>query len=231
MRGIEHQLVGDRAYGCDLGKQALPDTALGPPVVAVVDRGVRAVRRGRILPAAADLQHMQDAADHPPVVDPRFTRLAVRQMWLDPRPGFIQGPEQPCHRDPPALKTSNSGRKRKRQQLVVWVPSLASLPTSSPANSTARLIAQGENQIPSRYPRRSVSKSPSLAKAAHPHMSVVTAAVLKLCSLPVVTTEPRRSRNQRCIGPKDHLFDDLFGCPSARLLLSVNFLWYLAAGP
>jgi hypothetical protein len=93
VRGIEHQLVGDRACGCDLGKQWLPDTALEPPVVAVVDRRVRAVRGGRILPAAADLQHMQDAADHPPIVDPSFARLAVRQMWLDPCPGFIRKPE------------------------------------------------------------------------------------------------------------------------------------------
>jgi hypothetical protein len=68
---------------------------------------------------------MQDAADHPPIVDPRFTRLTVRQMWLDPRPGLIRKPEQLCHRDPPALETSNLRRKRKRQQLVLCVPYLA----------------------------------------------------------------------------------------------------------
>lgn len=81
VRSIEHQLLGDWTCGCDLRKQALPDTALGPPVVAVIDRGVRAVRGGRILPTASDLQHVQDATDDPPVIDPRLAGLAVMRDY------------------------------------------------------------------------------------------------------------------------------------------------------
>jgi hypothetical protein len=48
---------------------------------------VRAVRGGRILPAAANFQHVQNAADHPAVIHPRLARLPVRQVGFDPRPG------------------------------------------------------------------------------------------------------------------------------------------------
>jgi hypothetical protein len=89
MRDIEHQFAGDRACGHDLGKQTLPDPTLRLSVAAVVDRRMESVRGGRVLPTAPDLQHMQNTADDPPVVDPRFARLPVRKVWLDPRPGFI----------------------------------------------------------------------------------------------------------------------------------------------
>jgi hypothetical protein len=41
--GIEHQLLGVRTCGNDLGKQVLLDTAMRPSVVSVVDRRVSAV--------------------------------------------------------------------------------------------------------------------------------------------------------------------------------------------
>lgn len=90
---VEYQFVWNGTCSRDLGEQPLPNPVLRPPIVAIVDRRVRAVGRGRVLPAAADLQDVQDAADYPPVIDRKFARLAVRQVRLHPRPGLIREPE------------------------------------------------------------------------------------------------------------------------------------------
>lgn len=45
-------------------------------------------------PAAADLRHMHDAGDHPPVVYSPGTGLLTGQTRLDRRPRFVRQPEQ-----------------------------------------------------------------------------------------------------------------------------------------
>jgi len=40
---------------------------------------------------------MQDAADHPPVIDPPSTWPAMRQVRLDDSPGFVTQPEEIVH--------------------------------------------------------------------------------------------------------------------------------------
>lgn len=87
-----------------------------------VDCGVRAVRGGRILPTASDLQHVQDAADDPPVIDPRLAGLAVRQMGLNSRPNLIREPEQPCHRNPPSPETPNPGKNARDSNWLYEFP-------------------------------------------------------------------------------------------------------------
>ena len=52
----------------ELAEQVLPNAALGPSNKAIVDRRVRTVFRRAIAPAAAGLQNMDDAADHPPII-------------------------------------------------------------------------------------------------------------------------------------------------------------------
>src|ERR1044071_9139023 len=71
-----------------------PPPALSPTSKPIVDRRRRAVLRWAILPAAAALQHMQDAADHPSIVDTLFAAHVARQMRLDPSPLLIAQPKQ-----------------------------------------------------------------------------------------------------------------------------------------
>jgi len=40
---------------------------------------------------------MQDAADHPPVIDPPSTWPAMRQVRLDHHPSFVTQPEEIVH--------------------------------------------------------------------------------------------------------------------------------------
>ncbi len=56
-------------------KDALPDAAVAPAVETIVDRRRRAVGHGHVLPPAAGLQHVEDAADHATVIDAPGTRL------------------------------------------------------------------------------------------------------------------------------------------------------------
>jgi hypothetical protein len=78
-------------------EQALPKTAPGPSIEAIVDRCRRPIDRWAILPAAAHPQHVNDAADHPSVIDPTRTRLIARQQRFDHRPLPIAQPELARH--------------------------------------------------------------------------------------------------------------------------------------
>nr|MCV4209702.1 hypothetical protein [Roseomonas sp. SXEYE001] len=40
---------------------------------------------------------MQNAADHPPIIDPRLARPAAWQVRINGRPGLIRKPEQTRH--------------------------------------------------------------------------------------------------------------------------------------
>jgi tripartite-type tricarboxylate transporter receptor subunit TctC len=53
-----------------LAEQPLPYATLCPQYETIVDRRVRAIPRRTVAPAAAALQHMQDAADNPPIICP-----------------------------------------------------------------------------------------------------------------------------------------------------------------
>lgn len=89
MRAVDHLCRGRSAA---LGKgpeQALPDATLCPSRKAVIDRRVRAVLLRTILPAAAALQHVHDAADDPPVIDPLLAPNVGRQVRLDARPLLV----------------------------------------------------------------------------------------------------------------------------------------------
>lgn len=92
--GVDHLRVAGSAVCRKFAEQPLPYTALGPAHKAVVDRGRRAVFRRAVAPAAAALDHMQDAADHSPVVDPFLATHICRQIRLNPRPLFVVQPKQ-----------------------------------------------------------------------------------------------------------------------------------------
>jgi hypothetical protein len=56
----------------------------GPPDKPVVERFVRAIDIRRIDPATARLQDVHDAADNPPIIDPRLASRISRQQWREP---------------------------------------------------------------------------------------------------------------------------------------------------
>jgi hypothetical protein len=95
-RAVDDLRVG--RIGCYQGvEQALPKPTSRPPVEPIVDRRRRPVERRAVLPSAAHFQHMNDAADHPSVVDPTCSRLITRQQRFDRQPLPIVQPELACH--------------------------------------------------------------------------------------------------------------------------------------
>jgi hypothetical protein len=95
-RAVDDLRVG--RIGCYQGvEQVLPKPASRPSVEPIVDRRRRPVERRAVLPSAAHFQHMNDAADHPSVVDPTRSRLIARQQRFDRRPLPIVEPELVRH--------------------------------------------------------------------------------------------------------------------------------------
>jgi hypothetical protein len=93
VRRIDHLRLARSTSNRQLPEKLLPDAAFGPPRKAIVDRRVRAVLRRAILPSTAASQHMQDAADHPPIVRPFLAAYVARQMQLDLLPLMVVKPE------------------------------------------------------------------------------------------------------------------------------------------
>lgn len=77
------------ALGNESIQDAAPELSAGPTVEAVVDGRGRTVFGGTVLPAAASLQHMQEAVDDPSVIDPARTRLVLWKVRLDRRPRLV----------------------------------------------------------------------------------------------------------------------------------------------
>src|SRR6476660_226613 len=97
MTGINAKLFRHWSCRSHLLEDPLPNTALRPPVVAIIDRCVRSILRGAIAPAASGLKDVQDATDHPTVIYSRLARFALRKMGLDRCPGVIRQQEQMRH--------------------------------------------------------------------------------------------------------------------------------------
>src|SRR5215207_6139394 len=75
-------------------EDARPNALRGPPDEAVVERLLRTVGGWCIGPPPARLQHMDDPANHPAVIDPRLARRVVRQVRLDPCELLLRKPEK-----------------------------------------------------------------------------------------------------------------------------------------
>src|ERR1700731_914985 len=80
MAAVDGKLVRNWTGGRHFLENALPDTALGPTIVAVVDGRRWPIGWRNVAPPASCFQHMQDAGNDSPIVHARFSRLAVRQM-------------------------------------------------------------------------------------------------------------------------------------------------------
>jgi len=75
-------------------KEANPDAFLRPSHEAIVERLLGSVFGGRIDPASARFKHMNDAADHPPVVNARLAARVCWQVRLDLGKLRIRQPEE-----------------------------------------------------------------------------------------------------------------------------------------
>src|SRR4029077_4314951 len=89
MTGIDAKLFRHWSCRSHLLEDPLPNTALRPPVVAIIDRCVWSILRGAIAPAASGLKDVKDATDHPTVIYSRLARCALRKMGLDRCPGAV----------------------------------------------------------------------------------------------------------------------------------------------
>lgn len=91
--GVDQHL-GRRPAGRGQGVEDVDPDALGRPSdEAVVERLPRSVDPRRIDPAPARLQYMHDAADDPPVTDPRLAARVLRKQRLKPRKLNFAEPE------------------------------------------------------------------------------------------------------------------------------------------
>lgn len=84
----------DPAFLRQRRQDARPDAPAAPPVPSIIDRRRRAVFGRTIRPAATALQHVDDAQDHSPIIDPPRSELVLRQVRLDRSPCFIRQAEQ-----------------------------------------------------------------------------------------------------------------------------------------
>ena len=66
-----------------------PDASAAPYIPVVVGYRGRAVFDRAVRPAAPALKHVDDAGDHPPVVNFPGARLVIRQGRLNRSPSFI----------------------------------------------------------------------------------------------------------------------------------------------
>ena len=81
-RAVDHLHV----IGCHLHQsreQLLPHASARPAMEAVIDCRRRAVDRRTILPTAARFEHMNDAADHPAVIDATRARAVAGQKRIN----------------------------------------------------------------------------------------------------------------------------------------------------
>lgn len=80
-----------------------PDTFRSPAHKSVVERLPRTIDRRRIGPAATRFEHMHDAADHPPVINPRDTPRIRWQQRRKPPKLLIAQPEIIRHLQAPTV--------------------------------------------------------------------------------------------------------------------------------
>lgn len=82
--------LGNPGFLCQRSQDSGPDAPAAPPVPAVGDGRRWAVFGGAIRPSAAAFEHVNDAGDHPAIIDPSRSGLVRRQMRLDGSPSFIR---------------------------------------------------------------------------------------------------------------------------------------------
>src|ERR1700760_2889461 len=80
---VDHDPVGAGAFTGQFGEYPPEHGASAPADEAIIEGLMRAIRLRRILPPQAVADNVDDAADHPPVIDPR-PAVRAGKMWADP---------------------------------------------------------------------------------------------------------------------------------------------------
>src|SRR5262245_30018712 len=106
MRAVGEQLPWRSRIAGHRRIDFLPYALARPAVEAIVDGRAGTVIRRAVAPASAAAQHMNDAAQDTPVIDPRRTAV-MRQKRLDPRPLLIIQPEQSAHSESSSMNQLN----------------------------------------------------------------------------------------------------------------------------
>jgi hypothetical protein len=92
MRGVDHQAVR-RTFFLDQRRENLVEyTHAGPTYEPVIQRFMWPVDLGRIPPAQPIPDHMDDAADHFPIIHPRHT-VGQGKIRFDPRKVLLAEPK------------------------------------------------------------------------------------------------------------------------------------------
>ena len=92
-RGVDENLRRRPAGVSERVKQVDPNALRCPADIAIVERFLRPVFRRRVDPAPARLEHMDYAADDPPVVDAGLAARVRGKMRRDLRKLRVREPE------------------------------------------------------------------------------------------------------------------------------------------
>ena len=101
-----------------------PAPAFGPAIEAIIDGRVGTILGRAIAPASAALEHMNDAADDPPIIISFGSGQVCRQVRRNACPLLVIQPKQPCaHRKPPVPNRSarRESELDNRVQTLVWM--------------------------------------------------------------------------------------------------------------
>ncbi len=91
MRRVDHDALGLGAFADERREDAVEDPEPAPADEPVVESLVRPIVFGRILPLQTMLDHIDDSADYPTIVNPRH---AVRQRKIRRYPCHLARAEQ-----------------------------------------------------------------------------------------------------------------------------------------
>lgn len=131
IRAVDQHFGWRPALGGKRIKYRTPYAFLGLALVPIIQRLVGTVGRRSVLPATPRLQHMHDSADHPPIIDTRYSAWLVRQQRLQSTPLPVIRPKSTRHHKLP-IKREHESHSRRRGN-----PVYGSEPTSSPARTRA----------------------------------------------------------------------------------------------
>src|SRR3984885_13541790 len=139
MRGVDHEPLRFAALARQFGENLVEHAQAAPADEPIVDRLVRAIVARRVAPTQPVLDHKDDGADDPPIVDPRDP-MREREIPLNSTHLSLRQQEQISHRR-----------------------SLLASPVNQQILSSARTLIGPEPSHWPRYSLRTRSFSPSSA--------------------------------------------------------------------
>ena len=125
VRTIEQDLRWRATRSSERRKSVLPNALRPPAHKPIVERLMGPVVRRRILPSTPGLQHLDDAADHPAIINPSN---AASVRWRERRKPFkllVGQPKSGAHSALPKFGSLN--HILTVLGILLWVPALENL--------------------------------------------------------------------------------------------------------